>query len=133
MINGMRVQTKVKQETKYVNLKIGTHEEMIHFNIMPLDPYELVLGIPWLRKHNPEVDQVKGTFSFPKYLDNLDCSNESYKLDDLEKEYYNNRNNFDKEYSEQQSKGKGLQQKGLSAGQFEPGHRMTTHPFPKIT
>jgi len=56
MINGMRVQTKVKQETKYVNLKIGTHEEMIHFNIMPLDPYELVLGIPWLRKHNPEVD-----------------------------------------------------------------------------
>jgi len=56
MIDGTRVQTKVKQETKYVDLKIGTHEEMIHFDIMPLNPHELVLGIPWLRKHNPEVN-----------------------------------------------------------------------------
>jgi len=73
---------------------------MIHFNIMPLDPHELILSIPWLRKYNPKVDWVKGTFSFPKYLNNLDCSNESYELDDLEKEFYNSKSNFDEEYSE---------------------------------
>ena len=91
MIDGTRVQTKVKQEIKNIDLKIGTHEEMIHFDIMPLDPHELVLSILWLRKHNPEVNWVKGIFSFPKCLDNLDCSDESYELDDSEEEFYDSR------------------------------------------
>jgi len=73
---------------------------MIHFDIMPLDPHELVLGIPWLRKHNPEVDWVKGTFSFPKYLNNLDCSDESYELNDSKEEFYDSKDQFDEEYSE---------------------------------
>jgi len=59
---------------------------------MLLNPYKLVLSILWLHKYNLEVDWVKETFSFLRYLNNLDCLNEFYKLNNFKKEFYNSKN-----------------------------------------
>ena len=42
---------------KFTRIRIdaGTHREVIDFNIIPLGIHELVLGLPWLQKHDPEI------------------------------------------------------------------------------
>ena len=38
-----------------VIMNIDNHEERINFNVIPLGIHGLVLGLPWLQKHNPEI------------------------------------------------------------------------------
>jgi hypothetical protein len=35
---------------------IGDHFEVINFDITSLGEYDVVLGVPWLRKHNLAID-----------------------------------------------------------------------------
>jgi hypothetical protein len=44
--------------TQSVNLlvKIGEHRERIVFNVTRLGKKPMIIGIPWFRQHNPEVD-----------------------------------------------------------------------------
>lgn len=50
----------IRSHTSLVSLSISepsrsfAHEEDISFNIIPMN-YPIVLGIPWLKKHNPEI------------------------------------------------------------------------------
>lgn len=48
--------------TNYVEttITIGDHEEQVHFSVTDLGEDDVILGLPWLRKHNPEIDWAKG-------------------------------------------------------------------------
>jgi hypothetical protein len=55
-LNGELFKEKLDQETGDLTININNHEEMINFNIIKLGKYKIMLGIPWLSKHNPEID-----------------------------------------------------------------------------
>ena len=49
-------------------LKIAKHEEVVSFTVMDLGPKDVILGIDWLRQHNPEVNWTKGEVEFLQCL-----------------------------------------------------------------
>ena len=53
-----------------LGLQIGEHvEERAIFTVADIGPEDLIIGIDWLRKHNPEIDWKEGQFT-------LDCCEE---------------------------------------------------------
>jgi Reverse transcriptase (RNA-dependent DNA polymerase) len=59
----------VDQQVK-LDLSIGGHYEMIIFDVAPLGGHNMVLGLLWLRRHNPQVnwEEAKLLFSSPYCL-----------------------------------------------------------------
>jgi hypothetical protein len=55
-LNGELFEEKLDQEIGDLTIDINDHKEMISFNIMKLGKYKIVLRIPWLSKHNPEIN-----------------------------------------------------------------------------
>lgn len=43
--------------------RMGTVEEEVALYRWPLDGPDIILGLPWLRKHNPDIDWTMGTLS----------------------------------------------------------------------
>ena len=67
MADGSPVQHEGGWITKYlreVRLKISDHDEVINLDVVQVK-YDVVLGTPWLRRHNPQIDWVKKTLKFP--------------------------------------------------------------------
>ena len=53
--------TKVQRVTQPVKISIsGNHQEEMVFLVLQSPRFPLVLGKPWLRKHNPQVNWVRG-------------------------------------------------------------------------
>src|SRR5271154_7105841 len=73
MIDGTPVKGKgeVDEETSELTLWIKGHEEKIKLDLVDFSLYDLILGIPWLEKHNPEIDWGKRTMQFPR----CNCTN----------------------------------------------------------
>ena len=46
----------VIHETLPVQLTIGSHTENIQFDVTSLSHYPIILGMPWLERHNPTID-----------------------------------------------------------------------------
>ncbi len=42
------------------NLVINSHQESLQLTVIELDGYDIILGMPWLAEHNPEVDWQRG-------------------------------------------------------------------------
>jgi len=40
------------------------HLEMIQFDVVKMVRYKVILGIPWLEKHNPDIDWVVQDMTF---------------------------------------------------------------------
>ena len=55
-LNGELFEEKLNQETGELAITIDNHKEMMNFDVTKLGKYEVVLGIPWLSKHNLEID-----------------------------------------------------------------------------
>jgi hypothetical protein len=55
-LNGKLFKEKLDQEIGDLAIDINDHKEIINFNVIKLGKYKIVLGIPWLSKHNPEID-----------------------------------------------------------------------------
>jgi hypothetical protein len=55
-LNGELFEEKLDQETGDLTIDINNYEEMINFNVMKLGKYKIMLRIPWLSKHNLEID-----------------------------------------------------------------------------
>ena len=43
-------------ESGFVPMAVMSHLESINFDVTPLGQYDMVLGIPWLRNHNPTIN-----------------------------------------------------------------------------
>lgn len=57
-LNGLHL-AQVSHKTGPVNLVLGNHQETISFHLISHSQPPLVLGYPWLRKHNPRIDWVR--------------------------------------------------------------------------
>jgi hypothetical protein len=55
-LNGELFKEKLDQETGDLTIDINNHEEIINFNIIKLGKYKIMLRIPWLSKHNLEIN-----------------------------------------------------------------------------
>jgi hypothetical protein len=55
-LNGELFKEKLDQETGDLTININSYKEIINFDITKLGKYKIVLGIPWLSKHNLEID-----------------------------------------------------------------------------
>ena len=41
-------------------MKIGDHEEKTVFTVTDIGPEDVIIGIDWLRHHNPSIDWYEG-------------------------------------------------------------------------
>ncbi|TKA44817.1 hypothetical protein B0A49_13660, partial [Cryomyces minteri] len=57
---------KVTHETQKTTMKLDTHNEQINFDITDTGTDEIVLGIPWLRIHNPTINWSTGKLQFTR-------------------------------------------------------------------
>ena len=55
-LNGENLGTHIKTESGYIHMAVMGHNKRINFDVTPLGRYDVVLGIPWLRNHNPAID-----------------------------------------------------------------------------
>jgi hypothetical protein len=60
MANGE--ETQITHEVTEVTLSIQKHQEKIAFDVFGLATHDIILGLPWLRKHNPRVDWIRERF-----------------------------------------------------------------------
>jgi Reverse transcriptase (RNA-dependent DNA polymerase)/Retroviral aspartyl protease len=60
----------VTEETPPITMRIGSHEETLVMDVMEISDYDITLGLPWLRKHEPNIGYKKGTVTF----NNCNCS-----------------------------------------------------------
>lgn len=56
----------VKEETVPIELRIGDQKEKLVFNVIPSPHHPIILGLPWLKYHNPDVDWRTGKISFQR-------------------------------------------------------------------
>ena len=60
MLNKERITHKVRQ----VTLSIQEHKEKIDLDVFGLATHDIILGLPWLREHNPRIDWKSKVFQF---------------------------------------------------------------------
>ena len=56
----------VHQETILAALVVEQHYEEISWDVVDIVDHDFVLGIPWLRQHNPDIDWETGVLTFQK-------------------------------------------------------------------
>jgi hypothetical protein len=61
-------QSTVTHETT-ATVRIGRHQTKVTLDVLCLAGKDLILGLPWLREHNPRVDWSTGTLSFDGHKD----------------------------------------------------------------
>ena len=62
----MPQESEITHEVSSVPMKLSKHHEDIDLDVFGMATHDIILGLPWLRKHNPKIDWVKRTLS-------LDC------------------------------------------------------------
>ena len=55
-LNSENLGSHLSEESGLVYMAVLDHLEQINFNMISLGQYDMVLGIPWLRKHNPDIN-----------------------------------------------------------------------------
>jgi transposase InsO family protein len=62
----MPQESEITREVSSVPMKLSKHHEEIDLDVFGMATHDIILGLPWLRKHNPKIDWVKRMLS-------LDC------------------------------------------------------------
>ena len=62
----MPQESEITREVSSVPMTLSKHHEEITLDVFGMATHDVILGLPWLRKHNPKIDWVKRTLS-------LDC------------------------------------------------------------
>jgi len=57
---------QVTHETEAAPLTLQTHKELITLDITDTGDDEIILGMPWLKTHNPTIDWTTGRLRFPR-------------------------------------------------------------------
>jgi len=65
--------TLVKYKVEDAHLKIGNHSEKLCFFVINL-PSQIILGFPWLQKHNPLIDWRSDSLTFTSEYCQKSCS-----------------------------------------------------------
>jgi len=60
-----------------VPIDIGSHREMATFQVAKLSNHEVILGMPWLKQHNPRIDWGEGKITFESERCTTWCLKES--------------------------------------------------------
>ena len=55
---------KVTNEVRAATVLIGGHKEVMTLDVIPVAQHSVVLGLPWLWKHNPTIDWKEGKMRF---------------------------------------------------------------------
>lgn len=80
VVDGTPIKTgPVLHETGPICLLLGHHKETINLDIVPSPIFPLILGLPWLRTHNPMIDWIKGTLTFSSTFCTTTCLKETPK------------------------------------------------------
>ena len=66
-LNSEDLGSHLSEESGLVHIAVLGHKEQINFNVIPLEQYNIVLGIPWLRNHNLEINWRSGQIYFMNY------------------------------------------------------------------
>jgi hypothetical protein len=56
-----------------LTLKIGIHEEKITMDVAPIGAHQVILGLPWLEAHDPEITWSTGRIHFRSHHCNVNC------------------------------------------------------------
>ena len=56
--------TRVNRETIPLAVAIKQHYEELTLDVVRTANYDVILGIPWLRRHNPIIDWIRGVLRF---------------------------------------------------------------------
>ncbi|CAD6892728.1 unnamed protein product [Tilletia laevis] len=68
VIDGRPISSGPVTHSSEVPLHIDTHQERLSLHLTTLDRYLIVLGIPWLRRHNPHIDWSRNSITFSSSL-----------------------------------------------------------------
>ena len=64
-----------------VPMEIGSHRELATLQVANLQNHEVILGIPWLKNHNPKIDFEQGKISLESERCTTWCLKESPTVD----------------------------------------------------
>ena len=85
--------TKQKANKLAINFhfveQLGEREFCEDLLVFPLESYDIILGVPWLRRHNPVIDWVTNKLTFPR----IDAFSQLLKNNHLYNSYIHNKNN----------------------------------------
>lgn len=56
----------VDSETVPLSLRFPQHREEVVLDVVPMASHDVVLGTPWLEKHNPQIDWVRRVLKFER-------------------------------------------------------------------
>jgi Aspartyl protease len=61
-VNG-RLLSRVNQQVE-IRMVFGNHAETLTFDVAPLGGHNIVLGLPWLQQHDPQIHWSTGKVTF---------------------------------------------------------------------
>jgi hypothetical protein len=70
-IDGTKNQAGQITHFTHARLAVDGHKRWTDFLVTDIGQEGLILGLPWLRKENPEVDWERGQLSIPKPKENI--------------------------------------------------------------
>jgi hypothetical protein len=60
---------KIDKETELIPVNVGIYQEMLNLDITETFTYDIIFGLPWLKKHNPRISYRKRVIKF----ENCEC------------------------------------------------------------
>ena len=74
LIDGSKISSgKLERETRPLPVVIQRHHEELTFDIVGMATHDIVLGMPWLKKHNPVINWKRGVLKFERTGDVTSC------------------------------------------------------------
>jgi hypothetical protein len=67
-LDGAGLARGIQHTSSTLPMSIYGHPELIKFNILETGTYDIVLGIPWLRKHNPSINWQTERITFNRCI-----------------------------------------------------------------
>ena len=78
VVDGRSSEAGAVTHTATFNLNINGHQEQITAFVTKLGQYDLILGLPWLRKHDPHISWSENFLSFDKSYCRTHCFPTNY-------------------------------------------------------
>jgi hypothetical protein len=64
---------RIDKETGLISVNVGTYQEMLNLDMTETSTYNIIFGLPWLKKHDPRISYRKRVIKF----ENCECQSKS--------------------------------------------------------